>query len=63
MQEEAYVMTEAITRTTEELAIELAELKSKEQATYLTEERKNEIRKRIGHISFELRERAKEESQ
>ena len=53
-------MTETLRKTTEELAIELAELKIKEAEPYLTEERKAEIRKKIGHISFELQERAKQ---
>lgn len=46
--------------TTEDLAIELAELKMKEQEPYLTEERKTQIRKKIAHVSFELQERAKD---
>ena len=53
-------MTETLGKTTEELAMELAELKIKEQEPYLSEERKEQIRKKIGHISFELQERAKQ---
>jgi S-adenosylmethionine synthetase len=47
------------TMPTEQLAIELAELKLKEQEPYLSEERKVEIRHKIGHYSFELQERVK----
>lgn len=52
-------MTEVLKQTTDQLAIELAELKLREAEGYLSEERKTEIRRKIGYISFELQERAK----
>lgn len=53
-------MTNIEQLSTDELAIHLAELKMHEQEPYLTEERKEQIRREIGYASFELQERNKE---
>lgn len=45
---------------TDDLAVRLFELKDHVEQPYLTEERKEQIRKEIGRISFELQERSKE---
>lgn len=46
--------------TTDELAIELAELKLHAAEGYITPERKAQIERRMAYISFELQERSKE---
>lgn len=55
-------MGELLGQTTDDLAIELADLKLREAEPYLSEARKEEIRKQIAYISFELTERAKDEA-
>lgn len=50
---------ELIQKSSDELAVELFELKEQEQQPYLSEERKEQIRKKIAYISFELGERQK----
>jgi hypothetical protein len=45
---------------TEDLVIELSELRLHVTEPYLTEKRKADIQRRIAYLSFELSERAKE---
>lgn len=47
-------------RSTENLAEELFDLKEHETQPYLTEERKEQLRRRMAVISFELKCRAEE---
>ena len=50
-------------RPTDSLAEELFSLKEHEAEPYLTEERKEQLRRRMAVISFELRCRAEESEQ
>ena len=46
-----------IEKSTQQLAIELEALRMKSFEGYLTEERREQIRKRIGAVGFELSQR------